>query len=246
MVSHALTEGLGLQSLVKDSNEQYWHQRDFSSCGQRLGLINLTVSLITAEIIGLCQRSGSFSNWGQVLWDLEMPSNAGKSPLSHLPILWERPFLCLSHPAFGPKPRVLLLFRANLRAPPVSCVGRWKMSGLGPYDKPVKAPLGSFAQFARKSRGSPIIRMLMALILPQRPLRLSSAVFIPFPLFCSSAVISTILSSVSLILCSALVILLLVPSVFNFSNWVIHLCLFFTSSMSLIVDCFLYFLHSVS
>lgn len=77
----------------KTSNKQYWHQKDFSSCGQRLGLINLTVSLLTAEIIGLCQRSGSFSNWGQVPWDLEMPSNAGKSPLSHLPVLWERPFL---------------------------------------------------------------------------------------------------------------------------------------------------------
>ena len=105
----------------RTSNEQYWHQRDFSSCGQRLGLINLTVSLITAEIIGLCQRSGSFSNWGQVPWDLEMPSNAGKSPLSHLPVLWERPFLGLSHPALEPKPSILLLFRANLRAP-ASCV----------------------------------------------------------------------------------------------------------------------------
>ena len=86
----------------------------------------------------------------------------------------------------------------------------------------------------------------VCLILSQRSLRISSIRSILFPLFCSLAVISIVLSSVSLILCSALVILLLVPSIFNFSNWVIHLCLFFTSYTSLIVDCFLYFLHSVS
>lgn len=77
----------------RTSKQQYWHERAFS-CGQRLGLINLTASLITAEIAGLCQRSGSFSNWGQVPWELESPSNhAGVAPLSRLPALWQRPFL---------------------------------------------------------------------------------------------------------------------------------------------------------
>lgn len=52
------------------------------------GLINLTVSLITAEIVGLCQRSGPFSNGGQVPRELETPSNiAGESPLRRLPVL---------------------------------------------------------------------------------------------------------------------------------------------------------------
>ena len=46
----------------------------------------------------------------------------------------------------------------------------------------------------------------------QRSLRLSSALFIPFVLFCSSKVISTILSSSSLIHSSASDILLLIPS----------------------------------
>ena len=67
----------------------------------------------------------------------------------------------------------------------------------------------------------------MHLILFQRSLRLSSILFILFPLFCSSAVICTILSSNSFIHSSASVILLLTPSrvFFNFSNCVIHLSL---------------------
>ena len=59
--------------------------------------------------------------------------------------------------------------------------------------------------------GTPINRMLVHLILSQRSLRLSSILFIPFPLFCSSEVISTILSFSSLIRSSVSVILLLVP-----------------------------------
>ena len=111
---------------------------------------------------------------------------------------------CLSHPAFGPKPGILLLLRANLRALPESCrvsAGKCQdwVHGISQHKVSIKAPLGSFAQFVHKSRGSPIIQMLMPLILSQRPLRLSSVVFIPFSLFCSSAVISTILSSSSLI-----------------------------------------------
>ena len=58
----------------------------------------------------------------------------------------------------------------------------------------------------------PIIQMLACLIWSQRCLRLSSALFILFTLFCSSEVISTILSSSSLIRSSASDILLLIPS----------------------------------
>ena len=52
----------------------------------------------------------------------------------------------------------------------------------------------------------------MRLILSQRSLRLSSVLFILFTLFCSSEIISTILSSSSLIRSSASDILLLIPS----------------------------------
>ena len=53
--------------------------------------------------------------------------------------------------------------------------------------------------FFSSSSGIPIIQMLVHLTLSQRSLRLSSALFILFTLFCSSEVISTILSSSSLI-----------------------------------------------
>ena len=92
------------------------------------------------------------------------------------------------------------------------------------------------AFFFSSSSGTPITQILVCLILSQRSLRLSS-IFILFPLFCSLAVISTILSSSSLIHSSVSVILLLVPSrvFFNISNCVIHLCLFFISSMSFVI-----------
>ena len=51
--------------------------------------------------------------------------------------------------------------------------------------------------------GTPIMRMLVHLMLSQRSLRLSSFLFILFSLFCSMAVISTILSYRSLIHSSA-------------------------------------------
>uniref|UniRef100_A0A8C6ASH8 Uncharacterized protein n=1 Tax=Monodon monoceros TaxID=40151 RepID=A0A8C6ASH8_MONMO len=72
--------------------------------------------------------------------------------------------------------------------------------------------------------------MLLCLMLSQRPLRLSSFLFILFSLFCSTAVNSTILSFRSLIRSSASVILLLIPSsVFFISVMVlfISVCLFF-------------------
>ena len=62
------------------------------------------------------------------------------------------------------------------------------------------------------SSGTPIIRMLVHLILSQRSLRLSSMLFILFTLFCSSGIISSILSSRSLIHSSASNILVLIPS----------------------------------
>ena len=62
------------------------------------------------------------------------------------------------------------------------------------------------------SSGTPIIQMLGRLILSWRPLRLSSFLLIHFSFFLSASFISTILSSTSLILSSASVILLLVPS----------------------------------
>ena len=81
-------------------------------------------------------------------------------------------------------------------------------------------------------------QMLVHLILAQRSLRLSSILFILFPLVCSSAVISTILSSRSLIYSSTSVILLSVTSrVFLTSVIVlfISVCLFFIYSMSLVI-----------
>ena len=62
------------------------------------------------------------------------------------------------------------------------------------------------------SSGTCIIRMLVRLMLSQRSLRQSSILFILLSLFCSLAVISTILSFSSLIHSSPSVILLLIPS----------------------------------
>ena len=59
---------------------------------------------------------------------------------------------------------------------------------------------------------TPKIWMLVHLTLSQRSLKLSSFLFILFSLFCSAAVISTILSSGSLTHSSASPILLLIPS----------------------------------
>ena len=82
------------------------------------------------------------------------------------------------------------------------------------------------------SSGTPIIQMLVCLILSQRSLRQSSFPSIPFSLFCSLAVISTILSSSSLVYSSFSVILLLIPSSIFFIAFTvlfIIVCLFFSS-----------------
>ena len=72
-----------------------------------------------------------------------------------------------------------------------------------------------YSFFFPSSSVIPIIRMLVHLILSQRSLRLSSVLFILFTLFCSSDVISAILSSSSLIRSSDSDILLLIPSQFS-------------------------------
>ena len=78
--------------------------------------------------------------------------------------------------------------------------------------------------------GTLIMRMLVHLTLPQRSLSLSLFLFILFSLFCSAAVVSTILSSRSFI-CSASVILLLIPS----SGLFVSVYLVFISSRSLVI-----------
>ena len=95
--------------------------------------------------------------------------------------------------------------------------------------------------FFSSSSGTPIIQMLVCLMLSQRFLKLSSILFIPFSLFCSLAVISSILSSSSLIRSSASVFLLLIPSrVFLVFLIVLFITVYllFSSSRSLVnVSC---------
>ena len=90
---------------------------------------------------------------------------------------------------------------------------------LGGYFLPI---LGKFSMiisssiflwpFFLSSSGTLMIQMLGCLILSQRSLRLSSFLLILFSFFLSASFISTIVSATSLILSSASVILLLVPS----------------------------------
>ena len=83
---------------------------------------------------------------------------------------------------------------------------------LGKFSTTISSNIFSVPFFFFSSHGTPIIRMLVCLMLSQTSLRLSSILFIPFSLFCSAVVISSILSSRSLIHSSASVILLLIPS----------------------------------
>ena len=101
----------------------------------------------------------------------------------------------------------------------------------------------SYPFFFSSTSGTSIILMLVHLILFQRSLRLSSVLSILFTLFCSSKVISTILSSGLLILSSASDILLLLPSrVFLILVIVlfVSVCLFFNSSRSLLIDSYIF------
>ena len=91
--------------------------------------------------------------------------------------------------------------------------------------------------FFLSSSGTPV--SWVCLIWSQRSLRLCSALFILFTLFCSSKVSPFILSSSSLIHSSASDILLLIPSwVFLISVIVlfVSVCLFFNYSRSLLID----------
>ena len=69
----------------------------------------------------------------------------------------------------------------------------------GKFSTIISSKIFSYPFFFSSSSGTPMIQMLVCLILSQRSLRLSSVLFILFTLFCSSEVISTILSSSSLI-----------------------------------------------
>ena len=66
--------------------------------------------------------------------------------------------------------------------------------------------------FLSSSSGTAIIRMLERFILSWRSLRLSSLLLIHFSFFLSNSFVSTTLSSISLILSSASIILLFVAS----------------------------------
>ena len=79
---------------------------------------------------------------------------------------------------------------------------------LGKFSTIISSKISSYPFFFSSS-GTPIIQILVHLILSQRSLRLSSVLFILFTLFCSSEIISTILSSSSLIRSSASDILLI-------------------------------------
>ena len=83
---------------------------------------------------------------------------------------------------------------------------------LGRFSTIVSSKKFSVPFFFSSSSETSIAQMLVCLILSQRSLKLSSIIFILFALFCSSATISTILSSSSLFHSYASVNLLLFPS----------------------------------
>ena len=83
---------------------------------------------------------------------------------------------------------------------------------LGKFSTIISSSIFSWSFFMSSSSGTPMIRMLGCLTLSQRSLRLSSFLLIRFSFFLSYSFISTILSSTSLILSSASVTLLFVPS----------------------------------
>jgi len=104
---------------------------------------------------------------------------------------------------------------------------------LGKFSTIISSKFFSYPFFfssSSSSSGTPIIQMLVRLILYQRCLRLSSVLFVLFTLFCSSEVISTILSSSSLIRSSASDVLLLIPS----RVFLITLIVLFASVCSLV------------
>ena len=91
-------------------------------------------------------------------------------------------------------------------------LGGYFLPILGKFSTIISSSIFSWPLFLSSSSGTPMIQMLGCLILSQRSLRLSSFLLILFSFFLSASFISTILSSTSLTLSSALVILCLVPS----------------------------------
>ena len=91
----------------------------------------------------------------------------------------------------------------------------------------------SWSFFLSSSSGTPMIQMLGCLIFSCRSLRLSSFLLIHFSFFLSDSFISTILSSPSLILSSASVILLLLPPECFWSH-LLHFSLYIHSFLFLL------------
>ena len=91
-------------------------------------------------------------------------------------------------------------------------LGDYFLPLLGKFSTIISSSIFSWSFFLSSSAGTPMIRMLGHLALSQRSLRLPSLLSIHFSFFLSVSFISTILSSTSLILSSASVILLLIPS----------------------------------
>ena len=82
----------------------------------------------------------------------------------------------------------------------------------GKFSTIIYSSIFSWSFLLSSSSGTPMIRMLEHLILSWRLLRLSSFLLIHFSFFLSDSFISNILTSISLILSSASIILLFVPS----------------------------------
>ena len=85
---------------------------------------------------------------------------------------------------------------------------------LGKFSTIISSSIFSWSFFLSSSSGTPMIQMLECLILSWRSLRLSSFLLIRFSFILSDSFISTILSSNSLILSSASVILFVASRVF--------------------------------
>ena len=108
---------------------------------------------------------------------------------------------------------------------------------LGKFPTIISSSIFSWPFFLSFSSGTPRIQMLGCFTLSQRSLRFSSFILILFSFFLSASFISTILYSTSLILSSAWVILLLVPSRELFISFIVLFIihwLFFISSRSLL------------
>ena len=98
---------------------------------------------------------------------------------------------------------------------------------LGKFSTMSSSKIFSYPFFFSSSSGTPIIQMLVHLILSQGSLRLPSILFILFTLFCSSEVISYILSSSSwFILLLQMFCYWFLLEYFNFINCVVCLFMF--------------------